>query len=537
MPHHRFGRYALGLAISSIAIACHAEGGTNAGDGGPGTGSLAAGPHWGPCDDVSVPHGEASWRPVECAQLAVPLDWDAPFGPTIAYNIRRIVAKGPSRGQLWMLAGGPGDSDLSMVEIAEHLVVKGLPDFDIYMPDHRGTGRSHYIDCPNHALAPSCLDDLSARDRADLPFFSVTQAAHDVGFAVDVFREGGAPVFVYGVSYGTYLVNRYLSLYPAQPTGAVMDSVVSAHGVPLVDYDDKGNRVARDFLAACGQDRFCSGKVGPDPWDALGRLYDKLATGYCPGVLSHGIEKADLQHFLGDLLSVPGSDQDSRKLVPAVIYRLNRCSASDAAVLAHALSKYVAPDAAAESASEGSSILALNIGISEGWGAPPLPSLSEMEAEENGYYFSRGRSLPFLQVIDAWTLPRDSVDPSLKQWAQTDVPVLLLDGTLDTMTPLSLLSDAPAHFSKPHQHFVAIDNSGHCNIQAADAPPSPGQEAYDNCGFELIAHFVRDPTAPLDTSCAKAPPIDFSTGLVGPSREWFGVDDPYDGEPDSPSRP
>jgi hypothetical protein len=62
--------------------------------------------------------------------------------------------------------------------------------------------------------------------------------------------------------------------------------------------------------------------------------------------------------------------------------------------------------------------------------------------------------------------------------------------------------------------------------------PSTGQEKYGNCGFELIAHFLENPTAPLDTSCASdAPPIDFSSGLAALSRPWFGVDDPYDGEP------
>jgi hypothetical protein len=58
----------------------------------------------------------------------------------------RIRAQQRSRGQLWMLEGGPGLSGIGLVSTTEQFIVKGLPDLDVYMPDHRGTGRSHFID-------------------------------------------------------------------------------------------------------------------------------------------------------------------------------------------------------------------------------------------------------------------------------------------------------------------------------------------------------------------------------------------------------
>jgi pimeloyl-ACP methyl ester carboxylesterase len=539
MPHANIGRCALGFCLSSIVLGCHSEGGTTAADGGPGGNGPSVTLHWSPCDDVPASDVPASGLPVECAQIPVPIDWEAPDGRTISYNLRRIRARGPRRGQLWMLSGGPGESGLTNVWPAESLIAPNFPDLDIYMPDHRGTGRSNFIDCPNDdvspASLPACLQDLAAHGGKDLPYFSTTQAARDVGHTIDALRVGGEQVFVYGVSYGTYLVNRYLALYPTQPTGAILDSVTTPRE-DFVHYDGNGNRVGQEFLTACAQDAFCASKVGTDPWDELGRLYDMLDGGYCPDLEAHGIKKDDIKRYFGDSLRVA----DWRKLIPAFIYRLARCSPTDAEVLEHAVSAYKiavgdtgAPSSTpAVNTSESSNLMLYNIAFSEGWFPSPAPGLAEVTADENGYYFTREISSDGLRMDDEWTLPRYSVDPSLLQWADTDVPVLLLDGSLDSLTPLFLLDGAKTHFSKAHQRFVALPDSGHENIRFGYPPASAGQEKYGNCAFELMAHFLEDPTAALDTSCASnAPPIDFASGLAPRSQQWFGVDDPYDGVP------
>ena len=77
----------------------------------------------------------------ECVNIDVPRDWDEPDGATLLVHLARVVSPS-SRGQLWLLAGGPGQAGSSLAEVADL-----FPDFDLYLLDFRGTGASSYMDC------------------------------------------------------------------------------------------------------------------------------------------------------------------------------------------------------------------------------------------------------------------------------------------------------------------------------------------------------------------------------------------------------
>ena len=62
---------------------------------------------WEPC---SLHEGEDDGR-AECATLELPLFWnDQDDGRTLGIRAKRLRAKGESEAQLWLLAGGPGQS-------------------------------------------------------------------------------------------------------------------------------------------------------------------------------------------------------------------------------------------------------------------------------------------------------------------------------------------------------------------------------------------------------------------------------------------
>src|SRR5687768_6556987 len=76
----------------------------------------------------------------ECAQVPVPLDWEAPGGERIEILVsRRPAPAQPARAQLVLVTGGPGNS-------AYHFAGEGildqlagsLPDTDVYVIEHRG---------------------------------------------------------------------------------------------------------------------------------------------------------------------------------------------------------------------------------------------------------------------------------------------------------------------------------------------------------------------------------------------------------------
>lgn len=90
--------------------------------------------------------------------------------------------------------------------------------FDILVPDHRGTGFSERMDdyC-DRALGTrytllECLDVVRAEYGGDekIRSMSVSNAARDVIAVMNNISMPGEAIYVYGVSYGTYLGQRIL---------------------------------------------------------------------------------------------------------------------------------------------------------------------------------------------------------------------------------------------------------------------------------------------------------------------------------------
>ena len=148
----------------------------------------------------------------ECASTKVPAVWSAPNGDLIDMFVKRYpAAKQPAKGQLWLLAGGPGEAG-SCYEHTAFRVAKSIPLLDIYMPDHRGTGKSTLADraggvTPTNAAA-------CAKKFQHLDGLTTTDAARDVAALIDATRVPAQQVFVLGVSHGTYWAQRYLQVRP-----------------------------------------------------------------------------------------------------------------------------------------------------------------------------------------------------------------------------------------------------------------------------------------------------------------------------------
>ena len=105
----------------------------------------------------------------------MPLDWDDPEGERIVFFVKRRLAKvQPARAQLWFLQGGPGNSVVPF-EASIPKYVAGDPTVDLYMPEHRGVGKSTRLACPEaektesaggvitmYEELPACLPVLEA---------------------------------------------------------------------------------------------------------------------------------------------------------------------------------------------------------------------------------------------------------------------------------------------------------------------------------------------------------------------------------------
>eukprot|EP00644_Phytophthora_capsici_P006502 jgi/Phyca11/50546/gw1.36.456.1 len=121
---------------------------------------------------------------------------------------------------------------------------------DVYTVDHRGTGRSFFLECVAAQVnaegspggvdillqeLPYCVEDVLYQLDGHSEAFSVTSAARDIIYLLDgLENDSESPevgeVYLYGTSYGTYLVERVMHLAPSQVKGYILDGVVSEAG-------------------------------------------------------------------------------------------------------------------------------------------------------------------------------------------------------------------------------------------------------------------------------------------------------------------
>jgi pimeloyl-ACP methyl ester carboxylesterase len=377
-----------------------------------------------PCKDASsFPELSGS----VCAAYEVPLR--APgtavgtAADTLDLFVRKFPASGRSKGTLWLIAGGPGESGASFYPFLGTLR-RAFAGFDLVVPDHRGTGYSTRL-CPKEeelssqdgmALAGaewgSCWQALnSAPDYARA--FSITNAAHDLADLIAAYRSS-VPSYLYGVSYGTQLVLRTFQIAQPAMNGVILDSLVPPETSTVWDLshrsqivDGVGRRVLGDRAA----------------------VYEKLIASANAAALG------DPKIFFGSLLDFPST----RARIPDLIAGLNR---GDDAVLVpvkttltqigNVLTRY--PQ------SPPSIPLVSIISVSEN-DARPAMTKADVAKEEEKLLFSA--SLPGLLVNPG--LPLYSKDTFFGGEPKALPRTLVLQGTLDPKTPLE---GAQAHIAE-----------------------------------------------------------------------------------------
>jgi pimeloyl-ACP methyl ester carboxylesterase len=468
---------------------------------------------WHACANKAL---QAPGFTTDCGTSQVPLRWSRPLDRSIDLHVVRMRRQGSggSAGQLWMLQGGPGYSGESLFQDARFLG-DNVPGVDLYLLDHRGTGRSTRLGCPVQeadasdggwivtlAEWPACLAAVRTTWGNDLTAFSTTEAAIDLGKLIDATRKPGQPVYVQGVSYGTYWGHRYLQVWPDQADAVVLDSVCAPGSCVFNDYAKDFDDVGHALLDRCGKDASCATKLGPDPWNRLIALDKKLAAGHCKKVVKAGLDPSALRRLLAALLA----GDDDRLLIAPLLYRLDRCNAQDAELLedlAHAVvqDQPVTPTEGALMREVYSSVLYTHIALSELWN--PQATAAQLTAQQAGLAIAPAPAQDLAALRSIW--PLGVTDPLASQWARSNVPLLLLNGDLDPQTPLRFAQTALAHITDAHQHLLVMPNAVHGVVSRLTAR---GQ-----CGAAILGAWLADPSAqPTGTCIQTLKPLDFAGG-------------------------
>jgi len=372
-------------------------------------------------------------------------------------RLRVAVERGERpKGPLLVLAGGPGQAGLPFAASVRRRLGPAAAGHRLVLLDQRGTGAGalrctalqRAVGASDLAVAPRGAVEACARrldERRD-----VSRTADSVADLERLRRALGAERWVIaGISYGTYVAQRYALRHPDRVSGLVLDSVVPQDGVDVLQRANlaASSRVLRDVCAA--QD--CPG----DPVADLERVVAASPDG--------GVELFDA--LVGLSLGVPRLDEVPAALREAARGRPARLQGLIAGV-------QEASEAPTEAFSAGLHAATLCAESRVPWGGPrALPA-----DREQALAVARERLAGAdLGGFDARTATGNGLADTCRRWPPQDppppatstlpnVPVLLLAGEHDLSTPIE---DARRQAARtPSARLVELPGMGHSTLLA-----------------------------------------------------------------------
>src|SRR5258706_4027304 len=451
---------------------------------------------------------------VRCGVVRVPQNREKNFTDLIDIPVIIYQSAAPQADVLMFLQGGPGMESLDWsVAFFKDYVTPILRDHDMLFFDPRGTGRSKpALDCPELNLAfmdayfqnrseEEAFKDFSAAWRKchdrfvaagiDPSAFNTTQSAADVHDIVVAL--GYQKVNLLGISYGTRLGLTVMRDYPEIVRSAVLDSVVPMNGKMFNRRGTDVQYTLNKVFSDCASSPRCNAAYTDlsNVFNALIARFDKEpvtikaydpSTGFVIDVKANGV----------DMLGAVVSGLHHSELVPVVPKAIYDIQNGDYTFLSFALGL------------PGGEYNTIGMGTYFATVCPEQVYAStpqEMDADLNISPLIKKFSLAGLfgstqNVFDlchSWGArtqdPRDTLP------VKANIPTLIISGQYDPTTPVTtgqMVAD-----DLPDNHFYIIPGMGH------------GATIGNDCSFNIMMDFLKNPAAVPDSSCLQSEKFDF----------------------------
>ena len=440
-----------------------------------------------------------------CGSFERPLDPGNPDGDSIAIRVAVVPALdlAPETDPIVPLAGGPGQGAVEFYAAYAGAFEPLRRKRDILLVDQRGTGQSARLSCPfddavvegayseaqTIEFTKQCLENLPHDPR----YFTTSVAVTDL----DAVREalGYTALNLYGVSYGTRVAQHYAKRYPATTRTVMIDGVVPPQ-LPLgPEIATEAQRAVDSIFARCAAETDCALHF-PNVAEDFAALVHELreapvlvdaphpASGL-PEAFAFGAPE------LAGAVRLLAYKPETIALLPLLVH--------------HAAAGNLAPLAAQYrlTAIEMADALALGMhnAVMCTEDVPFYPDDIDRDAVAGTYM-----GLIQLEALEAicsiW--PAGILDPGFKEPLDTDLPVLLLSGDADPITPPRYADLAAVDLGNA-THLVGR-HQGHGQIAVGCTP-------------QLLASFVDAASAAdLDTSClTRSFVMPFFIDFAGPS--------------------
>ncbi len=424
-----------------------------------------------------------------CGTFLRPLNPDDPASEELQLRVAVVPALdlSPELDPLVPLAGGPGGGAIQFYSAYYAAFEPVRRDRDILLLDQRGTGSSARMDCPfdddivegqytdeqTLEFTQSCLEQLPYDPR----FFTTSVAVTDL----EAVRQalGYPSLNLVGTSYGTRVAQHFARRYPGSTRTIVLDGVVPPQ-VPLgPEIATEAQRALDAILDRCAEDTACRERfpeVDLDFESLRARLDDGPITVELSDPVTGRHESLLFgRNELAAAIRLLAYQPRSIAIIPLLIHE----AANDNFV----------PLAAQFQLTVSSIADALALGMHNSVVCTedlPFVDRSSIDFAALDASYIGALQLEALEAIcSVW--PQGPLDKGFAEPLATDIPVLLLSGDADPITP-PRYADLAAIDLTNALHLVG-ERQGHGQIAAGCMP-------------NIVAQFVAtaDPAA-LDTKC------------------------------------
>lgn len=450
-----------------------------------------------------------------CGTFAVPENRALAGGRTLALPVAVVPATGTaSADPLVYVAGGPGDSSIRGAAGMAHAFASLRAGRDLLFVDTRGLGGDDRLFCAELAergnlqgfydefLPPErvrrCRERLA--ERFDLTQFTTRAGVEDL----EAVRRalGYERLNLIGVSYGSRFVLDFLRRYPASVRTATLLGVDPPTEPGPLRFARFAQQALDATFADCAADAACGARF-PDLAGDLARALARLARGPVPvsladpstgAAIPFEMNRAAFAQALRYMLYQPST----ALLVPLAVHAAGGGDFTPVAETALTFFQFAAADFA-----DG---YYLSVTCGE-----DLPYIADaaIPAAVAGTFLGDFRIRQQRAACAAWVeMPRD---PAFVTPVAAEVPVLLVSGGRDPVTPAHLAEEALR--TLPNGRHLVLPDAGHdwAGLVGADCPDRLVAEfvvagAADGLDASCIAAMRRPPYLLAAPGAADAPP-------------------------------
>jgi pimeloyl-ACP methyl ester carboxylesterase len=424
-----------------------------------------------------------------CGTLERPLDPSDAASGTFQLKVAVVPALDlvPEPDPLVPIAGGPGQGTIEFYAAYANAFEHVRRSRDILLIDQRGTGESSRMDCPvdddlldgqystelTIEYTKACLEQLPADPR----FFTTSVAVTDV----EAVREalGYPSVNLYGISYGTRVAQHFARRYPGSTRTVVLDGVVPPQLSLGPEIATESQKAVDTILARCADDASCKQRF-PDIHNTFERVLEELRESPVTIKVPHpGTGRLEHTAFgrneLALAIRLLAYHPNSIALLPLLI---NEAGNGNYVPLVAQYKVTVTAMADALSLGMHNTVVCTE----------DVPFFDETTIDYgriSATYMGALQLRALEAICSRW--PNGPIDPAFKTPLSTDLPVLLLSGDADPITPPRYAEMAAVKLSNA-RHLIGR-HQGHGQIGVG-------------CTSRLVAAFIdaADPEG-LDAEC------------------------------------